>query len=173
MVPFFTLLFALFAPQNKAPAEPANTPYAPLWLYNGTWHVDKKDQPPGAKPDELLNQCAQMGAYFSCQQTVNGKPSALLIFVLASGTGQYHTQSVMPDGRCGGRGDLSIDGDHWVYSSNWSQGGKTTFYRTTNTFSGKTHIHYEQQESPDNKDWKTTSSGDEVRVSPGRMTVVR
>ena len=102
-----------------------------------------------------------------CQQTVNGTPEELLIFVPAKAAGQYYTQSVKPEGRAGGRGGLEISGDHWTYSSTWDQGGKTTYYRTINVFTGKNQIHYEQQESDNNKDWKTTGSGDEVRLKAG------
>jgi hypothetical protein len=88
--------------------------------------------------------------------------------------GEYRTQSIMPDGRAGGRGDLSIRGNTWTYSSNWNQGGgRATFYKTINVFSGKERIHFEQQESTNNRDWKTTNSGEEVRTAPGRMNVVR
>ena len=169
-----TLLLALVSlnPGSQNPASP-NAVYAPLWLYNGSWRVTKKDLAPGAKPDNLLNQCALVGKYFTCQQTVNGAPSELLIFLPEKTAGQYYTQSVMPDGRAGGRGDLAIGGDKWVYLSNWNQGGKTTFYRTINVFSGKDRIHFEQQESNNNKDWKTTGSGDEVRTAAGKMTVAR
>lgn len=161
------VFFGVPAAQGTAP----DAVYAPLWLYNGSWHVTKKDQPAGAKPDELLNQCALIGKYLSCQQTVNGAVSALLIFLPAKSAAQYYTQSVMPDGRAGGRGDLTISGDKWTYFSSWNQGGKSIYYRTINTFMGKNRIHFEQQESSDNKEWKTTSSGDEVRISAGRMTV--
>ncbi len=167
---WLSLLLMAFGALAAQPA-PSEAVYEPLWLYNGSWQVTKKDQPAGAKPDELLNQCALIGKYLSCQQTVNGAVSALLIFLPAKTGGQYYTQSVMPDGRAGGRGDLSISGDKWTYSSTWNQGGKSTYYRTINTFTGKNRIHFEQQESTDNKDWKTTSSGDEVRISAGRMTV--
>ncbi len=34
-------------------------------------------------------------------------------------------------------------------------------------FSGKNKIHYEQAESWDEKGWKVTGSGDEVRVTDG------
>jgi len=169
-----TALFSLafFVPGGQPAASPEAV-YAPLWLYKGTWKVTKKDQPASAKPDNLLNQCALVGKYLACQQTVNGAVSALLIFVPAKSPGQYFTQSVMPDGRAGGRGDLAIEGDKWTFASNWNQGGKTTFYKTINVFSGKNRIHFEQQESTDNKEWKTTGSGDEVRTSAGRMTVLR
>jgi hypothetical protein len=147
--------------------------YAPLWAYNGSWQVTKKGAPSGSKPDNLVNNCALVGSYFACQQSVNGALSALLVFVPAKTPGQYFTQSIMPDGRAGGRGDLTIEGDKWTYLSTWNQGTKTTKFRTTNVFTGKTRIHFEQQDSSDGRDWKTTGAGDEVRTASGKMTVAR
>jgi hypothetical protein len=153
----------------QAPTS-SDATYGPLWAYNGTWQVTKSGS---AKPDVLLNQCALVGKYFTCQQSVNGAVSALLVLVPASAPGQYHTQSVMPDGRGGGLGLLKIEGDKWTFFSNWNQGDRTIYYKTTHVFTGKTRIHFEQQESTDNKDWKTTGSGEEVRTSAGRITVAR
>jgi len=147
--------------------------YAPLWAYNGTWQVTKKDAPSGSKPDTLVNNCALVGSYFTCQQTVNGAVSALLVFVPVKTPGQYFTQSIMPDGRAGGRGDLTIEGDKWTFLGTWNQGNKTTKFRTINVFTGKTRIHFEQQESNDGNDWKTTGAGDEVHAASGKMTVAR
>ena len=152
---------------NAAPA--ADPVYAPLRLYAGTWHVTRKDTASGAKPDELINDCALIGRFFACQQTVNGTPGALIIFVPAPNKpGHYYTQNVLQEGRATGRADLDISGDRWVYSSTWDQGGKTVYYRTTNVFTGKDHIHFEQQESTNGKDFRLTNSGDEVRVSRPR-----
>ncbi len=142
--------------------------YAALWAYNGHWQVKRSD----GKVDDLLNQCALNGKYFTCQQTVNGNVSALLVMITTGKPGQFSTQSVMPDGRAGGRGDLEISGDHWVFLSHWDQGGATTFYKTTNTFSGETKIHFDQQQSTNNRDWKTVSSGDETRIKSGPKTIV-
>lgn len=139
-------------------------PYAPLRLYAGSWRVSRSDMPRGAKPDDLTNQCTLLGKYFVCQQTVNGAVTSLMIFVPADQPGHYYTQNVNTQGRALGRGDLEISGDHWMYSNSWDQGGKTTFYRTLNTFTGRDHIHFEQQESTNRKDWVTKSSGDETRV---------
>lgn len=138
--------------------------YAPLRLYDGNWRVTRTNAPAGSKPDELNNQCLAIGKYFACQQTVNGGVSALLIFVPSDKPGHFFTQSVNTQGRALGRGDLEITGNRWVFSSSWDQGGKTTYYQTINTFTGRDHIHFEQQESGNRTDWKTTSSGDDVRV---------
>jgi hypothetical protein len=131
-------------------------------LYNGTWQVTRKDS---QKPDILVNQCARVGRFFTCDQSVNGGLSALLVFIpRADKPGQYYTQNIRPEGRATSRGDLEIDKDVWTFLTNWDNGGQTTFYRTVNTFVGKTRIRYEQSESSNNKDWKVTNSGEEVRV---------
>jgi len=141
--------------------------YAPLWLYQGTWHVTPSGRAPGAKPDVLVNQCTLLGKYFACQQTVNGTVSALIVFIPTGQPGRFHNQAILPSGRAGGLGELEINGDRWVYSNGQLQDGKTKHFRNINVFTGKNKIHYEQSESWDEKDWKVTGSGDEVRVGEG------
>jgi hypothetical protein len=145
----------------------AGSPYAPLWAYQGAWRVTRSNLAPPAKPDELVNQCALLGKYFVCQQTINGKQGNLLIFVATNKPGHYYTQNLTPEGRATGRADLDISGNQWTYTSAWDQGGKTTYYRTTNVFTGKDRIHFEQAESADGKDYKVTGSGEEVKTGPG------
>ncbi len=157
------LVMVLFA----VAATGADAIYAPLWLYNGSWQVTRKDLAAGAKPDQLVNDCKLIGKYFACQQTVNGQLSALIIFISRDKPGQYYTQTVTPQGRATARGDLEISGDHWTYSSTWDDGGKTTYYKTTNLFTGKNRIHFEQQESSNGREWTVKNSGDEVRVQSG------
>lgn len=140
-------------------------PYAPLWLYNGTWKVTRNDAPAGAKPDTLLNECARIGKYFGCQQTVNGSVRALILFIPTEKPGHYHTQAILPEGRATGLNDLEIDGDHWIFEMGRLEDGKTKHYRTLNTFTGKTKIQFEQAESADGKEWKVTGSGHEVKVT--------
>ena len=142
--------------------RPADNPYAPLMLYNGTWQVTRKDS---AKPDMLVNQCAKTGRFFTCDQSVNGAPSALLVFIpRADKPGQYYTQNIRPEGRATSRADLAINGDVWTFLSNWDSSGHTIYYRTVNTFVSRTRIKYEQSESSNNKDWTVTNSGEETRV---------
>src|SRR5579884_742125 len=127
------IAFVLFPVLMEAGAEPTNSP---LWLYEGSWRVTKNGA--SAKPDELTNRCAQYSKYFACEQAVNGGVSALIVFVPTNTPGQYRTQSIMPDGRGGGLGELTINGNTWTYSNTWSQGGgKVIYYRTLNVFSGK------------------------------------
>ena len=142
-------------------AQGAADPYAPLRLYAGTWHVTQTT-PVGKKPDRLVNDCAQIGRYFACQQTVNGKPGPLVVFIPGAVRGHYHTQIVLPDGDTSGPpGTLTIAGDHWTYLG--EPDAKGVRYRTVNIFSGHDRIHFESARSADGKTWTVTMAGDEVR----------
>ena len=156
------MLFAVGCISAPA-ADPA---FEPLWQYQGTWELTKRAPSAAPASDKLQNDCAEIGRFFLCQQTVNGKIGALIIFTPAETSGHYYTQAVLPDGHATGRGELEIQGSRWTYPSKEEKGGKTMFYRTTNVFSGKDHIHFEQAESADGKAWTVTASGDEAHTSP-------
>lgn len=146
------------------PAAAPQDVYTPLRLYNGPWTVTMRDAASGkTRTDTLLNACSLLGQYYTCQQTVNGKVTALVVFIPAATPGQYFTQNVLPDGSATGRGDLAITGGHWVYSGHSEENGKTTWYRTINDFTGNDRIHFESARSTDGKTWSVTLSGDEVR----------
>lgn len=146
-------------------ATSGNAIYAPLWLYQGTWQVTRKSDNKEAKPEQLANHCALLGKYFACQQSINGTEGALVIFIAAGKPGHYYTQNITPEGRATGKADLEISGDRWTFSTRWPQGnGKITYYRTINVFTGKNHIHFEQEESADGMQWTQKDSGDEVRA---------
>ncbi len=145
----------------------ADAVYAPLWLYQGEWEVTPKGLAAGGKPDHLSNACARIGKHFGCEQTVNGKIVALVIFVPAEAQGHYYTQALMPDGHAQGRGELEIQGDRWTFLGKGEDGGKTTYFRTTNLFTGKDRIHFEQAQSNDGEHWTVGGSGDERRLASG------
>jgi hypothetical protein len=149
-------------------SQAADTAFTPLLAYQGTWSVTRANAAPGSKPEELVNHCAVLGQYFACQQTVNGQAGNLVVFIATTKPGHYYTQNITSEGRATGRADLQVAGDQWTYTNTWDQGGKTTYYRTTNSWGGKNKIHFEQAESDDGKDYKITGSGDEVKVAAGR-----
>jgi hypothetical protein len=142
--------------------------YRPLWLYYGSWTATKQTLSGPSTSQTIVNDCAMAGRFFACQQTVDGKPGALIVFVPASTPGDYYTQAVLQEGWAAGRGQLHIEGDRWTYSSKAQEEGKTTYHRTTNVFSGKDRIHFEISESADEKNWTVTASGDEVRTAKGK-----
>lgn len=161
---FVLLALLAFAPSAGKPADP----YAALRLYDGSWHVTRKG---AVKPEVLINECAVLGLYFACGQNINGSPGGLIVFIPVNGqAGYYYTQTIMPAGRATGRDDLRIEGSQRTYTSRRDENGVTTYYRTTNTFVDKNHIHFEQAESKNNKDWDVKNSGDEVRTGSGRST---
>ena len=144
----------------------ASTVFAPITLYQGQWTVTSPHTMAGeGKPDTLVNHCTEGAAFYSCEQVVNGKPMALIVFTAADQPGHFYSQAIMTNGRASGRGDLTIAGDHWTYAgSGTDNAGKQTFYRTENFFTGANKIHFEQYESGDGKTWTKKNEGDEVRV---------
>ena len=125
--------------------------------------VKESNSKSGTPPDIIVNACKPVGSYFTCQQTVNGKLSSLIIFIPGDKPGHYYTQGVLPEGWATGRGQLEIAGDLWTYRSQATDDGKTTYYRTTNVFSGTDKIHFELSQSSDGEHWNVTKSGDEER----------
>jgi hypothetical protein len=153
------------------PAKPANPmmdPYAPLRLYDGKWDlIPASDKP--AEPMHIENHCAKVGEFFACNQFVNGKNMALVIFFpshpLENGGYAYRNQALRVEGANSGTwSNVEITGDRWVYSSEETDKEKKIYWRTINLFSGPDKIHFEVQRSEDGAKWTTTMSGDEARV---------
>ena len=138
--------------------------YAPLRLYEGAWQVTQTTPVPKKprKPDRVINDCAQIGRYFACQQTVNGKHGPLVVFIPDSPPGHYHTQIVLPNGAAlGPPGTLTIAGEHWTYLG--TPDAKGVRYRTINVFNGRNRIHFISARSADGKSWTVTMAGNERR----------
>src|SRR5271167_4745518 len=118
----------------------ATDPYVPLRLYDGKWDVVFAN---GQKPGEtahLEDHCAKIGQFFACNQIVNGKNTALVIFLplhpMENGGYTYRNQAVRVEGDAPSTwGNLEIVGNRWVYSSDSTDKGKKTYWRTTNVFS--------------------------------------
>jgi hypothetical protein len=71
-----------------------------------------------AEPVPIENHCAKAGKFFACNQFVNGKNMALVIFL------PLHP--------------LEIVGDRWVYSSDQGTEEKRIYGCTINVFSSQT-----------------------------------
>ncbi len=143
-----------------------NDAYSPLKLYDGAWEV--KVSLPEPKSDHLENHCAQTGLFFACEQKVNGKTGALVVFLptgkTASGAQEYRTQALLPDASAAGEwGHLMIDGDTWTYSWETGDAKNAAHWRNLNHFTGKDRIHFEVQKSEDGTTWKSQMAGDEER----------
>jgi hypothetical protein len=171
--------------QSPAPTkttELSGDPYLPLRLYEGKWNVITAGTDKPGDTVHVENRCAQAGEFFACNQVVNGKSIALVIFLpshslanalviflpshsLANRGYAYRNQALRPDADGSGTwGDLEITGDRWVYSSEENDKGKKTYHRILNAFSGKDKTHFDVQASDDGIKWTTNMSGDETRV---------
>ena len=134
-----------------------------LKKYGGTWQITRKSAP--GKKEQLRNDCALAGTFYACQQSSNGTVSSLLVFTPTPQPNYFNTQNVLPDGRATGKGDLTIDGNKWVFTSTWNGGATVTRYRTTDTFVTLNQIHFDQEESTDGTHWQLKDSGEQVRAS--------
>jgi hypothetical protein len=172
--------FSMFSPQ-KTTAQPAVAPptmltvdsgfdpYAALRLLDGKWDLLPASGAKASESVHLENQCAKAGEFFACNQFVNGKNMALLIFLpshaLENGGYAYRNQVLRAEGENSGAwGSLEITGVRWTYSSEETDQGKKIYWRTTNVFSGSDKIHFEVQRSEDGTNWTTNMSGDEART---------
>lgn len=159
------------SPKTTTPGtvSAATDPYAPLRLYNGKWDLLPAGGDKPADKVHIENHCAQVGEFFACNQFVNGKNMALVVFLpthaLENGGYAYHNQALsVENGGSGNWGSLEIVGDSWVYSSDETDNGKKIYHRTVNVFSGPDKIHFEVQRSEDGVNWTTRMSGDEARA---------
>lgn len=166
------LVLALAATARTAPSKaiPAQTqsgsPLSPLTVYAGSWIMTSAHPIAGSeKVTTLTNHCHQDAAFYTCEQVVNGKPFALLVFVADTQSGHFFTQEILANGRATGRVHLTIAGNHWTYQgSGTDESNKPIFYRTENFFSGPDRIHFEQYGSSDGKNWTKKNEGDEART---------
>jgi len=162
------LLFALV--QNASAGQPVADPFAPLAVYNGTWTVHA-EHPWGGGPagsvDHLVSRCEHFTAYFACEQTVNGKVQGMLVYTAGDAAGKLHSRLISPEGLAAGRGDLTLDGNHWTYLDKPAATLKGNWSRTENFIIDHDHIRFEEYESADGgKSWTKTNSGTEERVAP-------
>jgi len=145
----------------------AASPFAPINTTQGTWTVTTSQS---AKADTLINRCVEGAAFFACEQTLNGRPIAMVVYTLTSDPHKFYSQAILPDGTAAGRTELTLDGDnnsHWTFRNQGTGAdGKPVFYRVENTYSGSDRMHFEQYDSPDGKTWTKRNEGDEVRVRP-------
>src|SRR5258708_26968520 len=119
----------LFATLATLPLLAADQAMEPLWGYQGTWEFTKDT--PGGPPvvNKIQNDGADTGQFFVCQQTVDGKLTALLTFIPTQTKGHYYTVPVLPNGHAAGHGELEIEGDRWTYPRKEEVNGKTIYSR--------------------------------------------
>lgn len=144
----------------------AGSAFAPLCVYEGTWTVHAQHPfSGGAGPDTLVNHCHEDQAFYTCEQVVNGKPAALVIYTISGEPGKYDVDNVLPNGHASSDTDLLIHGDHWTYITNDAPHHPT--FRVENVFHGPDAIHFEMFSTQDGgKTWTKVNEGDDTRAHP-------
>ena len=69
---------------------------------------------PDGRPDTLVNHCTEGTAFYTCEQVVNGKSLALIVFTATDDPTKFHTQPVLQNGRAIGISDRLI-GEFWTW----------------------------------------------------------
>jgi len=145
------------------PGRPRNEAYSLLSRYNGKWIF----APRGGRTSSLENRCERTGFFYVCEQILDGKSAALVVFRPQAPTAKgwsYSSRALLPSGEGGAIwSPLTIEGDEWIFGPSKGVDGKQAFERTVNRFDGPDHIRYESQTSADGDHWVTQSSGDEQR----------
>lgn len=140
--------------------------FAPLHVYEGAWTITStRTLASASKPDTLFNHCTEGEAFYTCEQIVDGKTLALIVFTATSDPNKFHTQPVLPNGVALPGSDLTINGNHWTFLNTVaSSNGHQIQYRIENTFLTHDKIHFEQYQSTDGTTWTKINEGDEVRT---------
>jgi len=165
------LSLALLVSADRTKAEPMSptNAFQKLEIYGGDWSV-RADHPwsgaSAGSSDDLRSRCQRFSAYFACEQSVNGKPLALIVYTAGDAPNRFHTRTIATDGRAGGRGDLVLEGNRWTYLDKPPLGLKGAWSRTENIVRDGNHIRFvEYQSSNEGKTWVQTNAGVEVRMT--------
>ncbi len=140
--------------------------------YAGTWtvdiqHVETPYNKAGHDHNTLRNDCWRSGAYFACNQYVDGDSKALLVFTYDAKADRYTSYPVPADGSEAGKGMLVIRGNTWTYPWEAKNGDKTTYFRVVNTWVKPDEIEFRQEFSTDNVKWTEMAHGLEKRTAAG------
>jgi hypothetical protein len=140
------------------------------WIgaYEGTWKTETEHFPTayskaGKESSTLHNDCWKSGDFFACHQIVNGESKALIVYTYDPQSKTYTTYPIMPDGSAAGHGKLVIVGNVWTYPWEFTENGKTTYFRVVNTFMAPNRIEFRQEYSTDQQNWTLMSKGTEVK----------
>jgi hypothetical protein len=134
----------------------------------GTWKTDGQAfdtdfSRAGHDTSTLRNDCWRSGEFYSCDQYVNGKSKALIVFSFNASDGTYNTYAIRSGGAPATSGKLKIDGDTWTYENPQDPGSQPPYFRTVNVLEDFTTIHFAVEYTRDNLHWITMNQGVEIK----------
>ena len=156
------------APAQDAQQGPAGidaiTAYAGTWKVQGERFATAYSQA-GKEERTLRNDCWKSGAYYACNQFVDGESKTLLIFTYNDKDKMYTTYQIPQGGAAAGSGKLQIVGNIWTFPWQVTMGESTMYFHVVNVFTGTDRIDYAQEFSSDNVHWNAMARGSETRVA--------
>jgi hypothetical protein len=137
-------------------------------VLTGTWKTDSQQfdtdfSKAGRDTSTLRNDCWRSGEFYACDQYVNGKSKALIVFSFSASDGTYNTYAIRSGGAPASSGKLKIDGDTWTYQNPQDADSQSPYFRTVNVFEDDSKIHFSVEFTRDNQHWVTMNEGVETR----------
>lgn len=167
------LLIVLTAAVSLTYAAPTPVGLDKIAAYAGTWKGETENfATPYSKTSKdtgtLHNDSWRSGDFYVIHQIVNGKPASVLsVYTYDAKADLYHVNSVPTDGSDPGpAGTLIIKGNVWTFPWQFTDKGKTVYFRVVNTWSSPRSIEYRQEYSTDKVRWTVMAKGREVNVRP-------
>lgn len=138
---------AVFAGTWKSESQTFKTPYSEETSVTST----------------LVNQCWKAGAFFMCNQSVDGASRVMLVFTYKAGD-SYGVTYVPADGSHAVTGSVVVAGGVWTYPGESHKYGQVTYFRTVNIYSDNDNLDYREEYSEDQQTWTLMAKGHETRV---------
>src|SRR5579871_3882870 len=152
---FFAAALAVAATAMAAdtPAPSATADLDRLTPFSGTWKSDAEnfDTPYSSAAklsSTLVNQCWKAGAFFICNQAVNGVSRVLLVFTYKGGD-TYWISEVPADTGHAASSTVIVSGGVWTFPGQSTKLGQTTYFRTVDIFNGTDSIDFREEYSTD------------------------
>jgi hypothetical protein len=154
------------AADAPAPASPPELDR--LAVFAGTWKSDAENfDTPYSKAAKisstLVNQCWKAGAFFVCNQSVNGISRVLLVFSYKGGD-TYWINEVPADTGRAASSTVVVSGGVWTFPGQSNKLGQVTYFRNVEIYNGTDSIDFREEYSTDNQNWTLMSQGHESRV---------
>ena|SRR5690348_13136117 len=166
-----TLLFlaaVLASTLGVAADAPAPDGLDRLNVFAGTWKsVGQNFKTPYSEAADtsstVTNQCWKTGAFFICNQSVDGVSRVLVVFTYKGGD-TYTVSNIPASGGIASNGSLVIAGGIWTFPGVSHKYGQATYFRTVNIYSNNDNLDYREEYSEDQQTWTAMAQGHETRI---------
>lgn len=155
---------------SMAADTPAASPLDRLAVFAGTWKSESETfetpySKEGSSTTTLVNQCWKAGAFFVCNQSVNGVSATMLVFTFKGGD-TFNEAAIQAATGQANNGTLVIAGGVWTFPGVSHKLGQTTYYRNVNIYSDNNNLDYREEYSTDQQTWTLMAKGHESRIHP-------